>query len=256
MYIFGTMLSAAKIKLVRSLSMKKYRIEHGLFLAEGPKLVSDLAPRFHCELLIATESWQGNTSRIQASQTCIVTEEELRKASLMQAPQKVVALFRIPETGNDTHITGKELCIALDGIQDPGNLGTIVRIADWFGIEHIFCSHETVDIYNPKTVQATMGAMSRVSVHYVNLCEELSSLPSGTHVYGTYMDGKSIYEEELAADGIIVMGNEGSGISQSVGRSVTSRLSIPSYPQGRPTSESLNVAVATAIVCSEFRRNI
>lgn len=257
MLIFGTMLSAAKIKIVRSLSMKKHRIESGLFLAEGPKLVSDLAGHFHCELLIATDSWAGTAEckAVRAGQTIMATEDELRKASLMQAPQKVIALFRIPETVCDISVAEKELCLALDGIQDPGNLGTIVRIADWFGIGHIFCSHETADIYNPKSVQATMGAMGRVSVHYVDLCSGLSSLSPGTPVYGTYMDGKSIYGEALTANGIIVMGNEGSGISPAVGKAVTSRICIPSYPVGRPTSESLNVASATAIVCSEFRRN-
>jgi len=145
------------------------------------------------------------------------------------------------------------LCLALDEVQDPGNLGTIIRIADWFGIEHIFCSQGTADVYNPKVVQATMGALARVHVHYVNLSELIDSLPD-IPVYGTFLDGTNIYEQELSQTGIIVMGNEGNGISPEVRKVINRRLYIPNYPANRPTSESLNVAVATAITCAEFRR--
>lgn len=152
------------------------------------------------------------------------------------------------------YIDGK-LCLALDGVQDPGNLGTIVRVADWFGIDTILCSHDTADIYNPKVVQATMGSIARVNVIYIDLPVLLDKLPSGFPVYGTLLDGSDIYSSSLTTHGIIVMGNEGNGISQSVRDRVTSRLLIPSFASG-DTAESLNVAIATAIVCSEFRRNM
>jgi TrmH family RNA methyltransferase len=145
-----------------------------------------------------------------------------------------------------------KLSLALDTVQDPGNLGTIIRIADWFGIEHVLCSKETVEVYNPKVVQATMGALARVSVHYVDLVEVLkeTSLP----VYGTFLEGEDIYGEALSAEGVIVMGNEGNGVSEEVKKLVSRKLYIPNFPKGRETSESLNVAVATAITCAEFRR--
>jgi len=143
--------------------------------------------------------------------------------------------------------------LALDGIQDPGNLGTIIRIADWFGIPDIICSHDTVEVYNPKVVQATMGALSRVRVHSLDLSEcmkQVEELP----VYGTFLDGVNIYKQPLTSYGLIVMGNEGNGITPAVEQYISQRLFIPNFPQGKPTSESLNVAVATAIVCGEFRR--
>jgi TrmH family RNA methyltransferase len=147
----------------------------------------------------------------------------------------------------------RSLCLALDDVQDPGNLGTIIRIADWFGIEDIFCSRGTVDVYNPKVVQATMGAIARVRVHYVDLPEFIASMGS-TPVYGTFLDGKDMYGCQLSGNGLIVMGNEGNGISGEIERMVNNKLYIPNYPAERATSESLNVAVATAIVCAEFRR--
>lgn len=250
------MLSAAKIKLIHSLSHKKFRDENGLFLAEGIKIVDELNSCFECEFLAATEKWFSDGHSCRAGQTAVVTEEELRKVSLLQAPQEVLALYRIPDRKGDISIASKELCLALDGIQDPGNLGTIVRLADWFGIEHIFCSKGTADIYNPKAVQATMGAVARVSLHYLNLEAAVSSLPSGVPVYGTFMDGADIYKEQLSRNGVIVMGNEGSGISSGLERIVSKRIGIPNYPAGRETSESLNVATATAIICSEFRRRM
>ncbi len=142
----------------------------------------------------------------------------------------------------------------MDDIQDPGNLGTIIRLADWFGIEHIFCSANTVDVYNPKTVQATMGAIARIKTHYVDLPEFISSLKKEIPVYGTFLEGEDIYKKELLNHGLIVMGNEGNGVSDEVSRLINQRLYVPNYPKERETSESLNVAIATAVVCSEFRR--
>ena len=192
-------------------------------------------------------------AEIQAEEIIEVTEEELARASLLKAPQEVLGVFKQPQYLFNPNIAKEQLCLALDDVQDPGNLGTIVRIADWFGIKHIFCSTGTADIYNPKTVQATMGAIARVKLHYCNLSEVLGSL-TDIPVFGTFLDGENIYTQELSNHGIIVMGNEGKGISPNVSRFVNSKLLIPNFPQGCETSESLNVAVATAITCSEFRR--
>ena len=144
--------------------------------------------------------------------------------------------------------------LALDGVQDPGNLGTIIRVADWFGIVRIFCSRDTSDVYNPKVIQATMGSIARVDVVYTDLLDLFSSLPSGYPLYGTFLDGDDIYKRSLTPNGIIVMGNEGKGISPSVSKYINNRLLIPNFPKGRQTADSLNVAIATAITCYEFRR--
>ncbi len=247
------MLSKNKIKYIRSLELKKNRKEAQAFLAEGHKLVGDLLSHFRCLLIVATSRWLQNHAEIQAEEIIEVTEEELARASLLKAPQEVLGVFKQPQYLFNPNIAKEQLCLALDDVQDPGNLGTIVRIADWFGIKHIFCSTGTADIYNPKTVQATMGAIARVKLHYCNLSEVLGSL-TDIPVFGTFLDGENIYTQELSNHGIIVMGNEGKGISPNVSRFVNSKLLIPNFPQGCETSESLNVAVATAITCSEFRR--
>jgi TrmH family RNA methyltransferase len=184
-----------------------------------------------------------------------VTEEELKRVSFQETPQQVLAVFCQPQYDVDVNrVTKESLCLMLDDVQNPGNLGTIVRLADWFGIEHIFCSFGCADIYNPKTVQATMGGMARVKVHYADLPTLLASLDKDVPVFGTFLDGENLYKKELASHGIIVMGNEGKGVSKEVETFVTERLYIPNYPAGKETSESLNVAIATAIVCAEFRR--
>ena len=186
-----------------------------------------------------------------------VTAEELARVSLQRAPQGVLAVFEKPQpvaAQSLLPVAGRSLCLALDGVQDPGNVGTIVRIADWWGIEHVICSHDTADVFAPKTVQSTMGALGRVGVHYTDLPAWLDALPAGTPVYGTLLDGDNLYDSELTPHGIIVMGNEGNGLSSAVRERVSHRLLIPSFPPDRPTSESLNVAVATAVTCAEFRR--
>lgn len=249
------MLSKNKIKYVRSLELKKNRKEEKAFLAEGHKLVGDLLGQFPCRLLLATRKWlNAHTGPLHADETIEVTEEELARASLLKAPQEVLAVFGQPHYEYDAGVVKHSLCLALDDVQDPGNLGTIVRIADWFGIEHVFCSQGTADIYNPKTVQATMGALARVKVHYCDLPEFVKTLDGDVPVFGTFLDGENIYARRLSAHGLIVMGNEGKGISPEIAACVNSRLFIPNFPLGSKTSESLNVAVATAIVCSEFRR--
>jgi TrmH family RNA methyltransferase len=248
-------LSKNKIKYIRSLESKKGRREDNLFLAEGPKIVEELLGRFECPFLAATPEWIGSHGDIPAAEVTEVSRDDLAKASLLKAPQHVLALFRQPEYQTDATVPGRSLCLALDDVQDPGNLGTIIRIADWFGIEDIFCSHGTVDVYNPKVVQATMGAVARVRVHYVDLPSFIGSL-SGVPVYGTFLDGKDMYAGELSSNGLIVMGNEGKGIGSDTERLISDKLYIPNYPAERETSESLNVAVATAIVCAEFRRRM
>lgn len=242
------MLSKTTIKLIRSLDSRKGRRKEGLFIAEGPKLVHELIDEFECVRLIATEAWQ-------TYKTEIVSDEELQRVSLLQSPQQVLALFRIPQDElPPVQIVKEQLCIALDGVQDPGNLGTIVRLADWFGVEHIFCSIGTADIWNPKAVQATMGALARVRVHYLDLATYLRQLPIEVPVYGTSLKGKNLWTSSLSASGIIVMGNEGNGVSAEVDALCRERLLIPNYPLGRQTTDSLNVAMATGIVLAEFRR--
>ncbi len=260
------MISKNMIKEVRALEMKKNRKRTSLFVAEGPKVVGDMLGRFGLHALIATDEWRdGHGGEIQkmgdaarwtddAWGVVPVSDDELRRISFLMHPQQVVALFKIPEENGITAIDPlKELVVALDGVQDPGNLGTIIRIADWFGIRHVICSQETADAYNPKVVQATMGSLASVSVHYVNLESYLVSQPKDVKIYGTLLDGQDIYETRLSAAGIIVMGNEGNGLTEAVRRLVTHRLLIPDFnPDKR--AESLNVAIATSIVCSEFRR--
>jgi TrmH family RNA methyltransferase len=247
------MLSKSKIKFIQSLEKKKYRTESACFLAEGNKLVADILPFFDCELLIAQPSWLATQGDINAKELIVVEDDDIRKASLLQHPQEVIAVFRQPDYSLDKEKVRTELTLALDGIQDPGNLGTIIRLADWFGIHQVICSPKTVDIYNPKTIQATMGALAHVNVIYMPLNELFEEL-QGTPVYGTFLDGKSIYEQSLSPNGLIVMGNEGNGISPELASKITNRLYIPNYPQGTESTESLNVAVATAITCAEFRR--
>lgn len=249
------MLSKNDIRTIKSLEHKKFRVEYGIFIAEGHKLVGDLLGKFQCRLIAATSDWLDANRQVKAERVERVTPEELKKASLLQAPQDVLALFSIPEYScSICDKAADNLVLALDDIQDPGNLGTIVRIADWFGIRDIFCSKGTADIYNPKSVQATMGAMARVRLHYCDLDRELSKLKGNIPVYGTFLDGENMYEKHLTQHGVIIMGNEGNGIGLSAGRHVTERLFIPNWPAGSETSESLNVAVATAVVCAEFRR--
>lgn len=236
---FCVMISKNRIKQIHSLARRKEREATGLFVAEGPKLIEDLRSSFTLEALFDD-----------------LTKEELQKASLQQAPQGPIAIFKLPQWQIPSPASDG-LILALDTIQDPGNLGTIVRVADWFGIEDIVCTNETADIFAPKAVQATMGAIARVKVYYTNLTHWLSQARShGKPVYGTFLDGENIYGKSLSDNGIIVMGNEGNGISASIAEEVTERLFIPPYPSDRETSESLNVAMATGIICAEFRRRL
>lgn len=263
------MISKARIKLIHSLRLKKYRDESGLFVGEGPKVVGELLTVFPCAYLAATGEWiaahqdlVANISRID-----VVSQEELKKASLLDSPQQVIALFeknknlfeKNEKTSTSNHINPQllpeqELVLALDCIQDPGNMGTIIRLANWFGIRLIVCSPDTVDAFSPKVVQSTMGALTKVDVVYRDLPAYLQSCEDEIMIYGTFLNGEDIYSTALEPRGVIVMGNEGNGISEQVSTCVNKRLFIPPYPAGATVIESLNVGVATAIVCSEFRR--
>ncbi len=249
------MVSKAKVKHIQSLEMKKHRVTNGLFVAEGNKLVADLLPVFDCELLIAKPSWMATQGDIIANEVLVADDEDIRKASFLKNPQDVLALFKLPVWDIDQVDASSNLILALDGIQDPGNLGTIIRLADWFGIEHIVCSMDTADAFSPKTVQATMGALAHVKVHYTSLESFLQEqIKKGLPVYGTFLDGEDIYSRSFDTNGILIMGNEGQGIRPEIEALVNQKLYIPNYPPQRETSESLNVAIATAVVCAEFRR--
>lgn len=246
------MLSKNKLKFIRSLKEKKYRDEYDVFVAEGNKLVAELLTNSKCKLLVAEKSFLESVNLSHAEEALEVNGGELSQISFVKNPQQALGVFYKKAVDENVNITS-QLVLALDGIQDPGNMGTIVRLADWYGIRHIFCSSDTVDIYNPKVVQATMGAIARVHVHYVDLLAFLdkhSDLP----IYGTLLDGENMYQQELTQNGILIMGNEGNGIRPETEKRITKRLFIPTYPIGQHSSESLNVAIATAIVCAEFRR--
>ena len=253
------MISKNKIKYIRSLELKKNRNKEGVFVAEGHKVVDDLLALQPALLIVATAEWLKGKQLGAETEVIEVTDEELKKVSFLQHPQQVLAVFRQDQaTAIDSFgfsgIDTTELSLALDGVQDPGNLGTIIRIADWFGITHIYCSQDTADVYNPKVVQATMGSIARVKVEYGNLLGLVESLPADVPVYGTLLDGENIYQQPLENRGLIMMGNEGKGISPALAQKVNRRLLIPNFPEGRPTADSLNVAIATAITCAEFRR--
>ena len=247
------MIGKNTIKWVHSLEMKKNRKREGLFVAEGPKVVGDLLSRFRLHSVFATDEWTGGDSIGADVRVERVDDDTLRRLSFLQHPQQVVAVMEMNKE-EKVKVDADRLTIMLDGVQDPGNLGTIIRIADWFGITTIICSLDTADVYNPKVVQATMGSIARVKVAYTDLAQYLSALPSGTPVFATELNGENIYERELPQHGIIIMGNEGNGISNEVKALVSDRLLIPTFATTADKADSLNVAVATAIVCSEFKR--
>ena len=240
------MLSKNQIKLITSLQQKKQRIAHQLFFAEGIKVIQELVEsKLELVHLFTT---QNDFQEVSNNKKEIVTESELKKITALATPNTCLAVFKIP---NEKMILETGLILALDAIRDPGNLGTILRLCDWFGIDQIICSKETVDIYNPKVVQATMGSIARVNLSYIDLEHFISQtqLP----VFGTFMEGTNIYKTELPHKGIIIMGNEANGISPEIEKLVKNRLTIPRFGTLQKT-ESLNVATATAIVLSEFRR--
>ena len=240
------MVSKNQIKLISSLHQKKQRIAHQLFIAEGIKGIQELLDAsFELEHLYTR---QNDFETVPNSLKTLVSEADLKKISALATPNTCLAVFKIPK---EKKIVESGLIVALDTIRDPGNLGTIMRLCDWFGVQQLICSKETVDSYNPKVVQATMGSIARVNVSYVDLNHFLSttSLP----VFGTFMTGENIYKASLPQEGIIVMGNEANGISSKLEKIIKNRLTIPRFGAIQKT-ESLNVATATAIILNEFRR--
>ncbi|MBZ4652288.1 MAG: tRNA (ribose-2-O)-methylase SpoU [Proteiniphilum sp.] len=245
-------LSKNKIKYIRSLKEKKFRHLNHTFVAEGAKLVTDLFASCRCQLLAAVPEFLASFPEIKADEVVEASVSELSKATFLQTAPPVIAVFYQPDLSTKKVQLHGRLSLALDGVQDPGNVGTIIRIADWFGIDQILCSPDTADIYNPKTVQASMGAIARVRAFYGDLVTLLSG--KDVPVYGTFLDGTDLYQESLSSDGVIVLGSEGKGISSETEKMINRKLFIPSYPVGRSRSESLNVAAAAAVVCAEFRR--
>ncbi|MBX9807082.1 MAG: RNA methyltransferase [Flavobacteriaceae bacterium] len=240
------MVSKNQIKLITSLQQKKYRVTNLLFFAEGIKVIQELLEsNFE---LVHLYSTLGDFQEVSNDKKTIIHESDLKKISALTTPNTCLAVFKIPV---EKKIINSGLILALDSIRDPGNLGTILRLCDWFGINQIICSKDAVDIYNPKVVQATMGSIARVNVNYIDLKTFISQtkLP----VFGTFMDGNNIYKTNLPQEGIIIMGNEANGISPEIEKLIKNRLTIPRFGTLQKT-ESLNVATATAIILSEFRR--
>jgi TrmH family RNA methyltransferase len=251
--------------LIRSLSVKKYRLREGLFVVEGDKMVRELLESHEdsgtgIREIIATESWlKGIGKNLAAKGIDVLTASgnELRKVSNQVSPQEVLALVSIPDPTPLPEELVQETILGLEAVRDPGNLGTILRTADWFGIRHIICSHDSVDLYNPKVIQSTMGAYARVRVYYADLKELLAS-PAWQNkmVYGTYPRGTDLYDVEMDANPIFLFGNESRGLSVDLEPYVFTKLSVPSCAGPAGGSESLNLASSVAVVCSEYRRKL
>ena len=241
------MVSKNQIKLITSLQQKKYRIANKLFFAEGVKGIQELLDSdFELDHLYTT---QNDFDEVSKENKTIISENDLKKITALATPNSCLAVFKIKEY---SHSTNSGLELALDNIKDPGNMGTIIRLCDWFGISKIICTEETVDMYNPKVVQATMGSLARVQVKYTNLAAYLKA--TDLEIFGTFMDGENIYKKELPSNGILVMGNEANGISSEIEKLITQKIAIPRFGNLQQT-ESLNVATATAIFLSEFKRS-
>ena len=239
------MITRAEILDIKSLATKQGREELGAFIAEGEKLVGEIRnSSLRIRRILQTKPIFADGE--------IVSAKEMERISQLKSANSVLAVVELPSCNLAAVKPDKNLVLALDRVQNPGNLGTIIRLADWFGISDIVCSEDTADCFNPKVVQATMGAILRVRVHYTNLAEWLAK--QNTTIYGTFLEGENIYSAQLDKSGVIVMGNEGQGISAEVAETVSHKLLIPPYPADRCGSESLNVAIATAVICSEFRR--
>jgi TrmH family RNA methyltransferase len=251
------MLSKNKIKFLNSLKLKKFRDENQQFIAEGDKLVRDLlSGNFQIHEIFATHKWLDNNT-LPSNNIIVneINEDELSKISQLSTPNQVLAVAKYQKKEINYFEIFNNLTLMLDEIKDPGNMGTIIRIADWFGISNIICSEDTVDTYNPKVVQSTMGSIARVNIYYTNLAELLKKTPENTPVYGTLLTGENIYEQNLSKNGIIIVGNESRGISDDLQQYITHKLLIPSYAQNADNkAESLNASVATAIICAEFKR--
>ena len=240
------MLSKNQLKLITSLQQKKYRIKNGLFIAEGVKVVNELLnSNITLKYLFCTEEY---SDEIIEYNPVIISDKELKKLSTLKTPNKVLGVFKIPD---QKEFITSGLILALDDIKDPGNLGTIIRLCDWFGVEQLICSAETVDCYNSKVVQSTMGSLSRLSIIYTDLESFLRN--TKMKAYGALLEGENVYKSELPSDGLLIIGNESNGISKNIKQLVTHKVTIPRFGSFKKT-ESLNAATATAILLSEFKR--
>lgn len=245
------MLSKSQISFVKSLHQKKYRRENGLFLVEGIKSIKEfIQSSYQIHTIFYTTEQRDGLPQLPANISLFeVNNAELAKISTLQAPQGILALVYIPENKSiNPEVLANQFTLVLDGVQDPGNMGTIIRTADWFGFKHIVCSEDTVEAYNPKTVQATMGSLARINISYVKLTDFIakSKLP----VFGALLEGKSIYKTNWGKEGLVILGNEGKGITEEVILKVNQPVTIPNFGE----AESLNVAVSAAIFCSEIKR--
>lgn len=259
----SAMISKTKARLIHSLSKKKYRDKHGMFLVEGEKMVTELlesesghAPPV--KEVLATTEWLVENRHLPGLQESQVTEasaDELKSISMLVTPQPVLALVAVRNEAPDPAILSEKTVLGLDAVRDPGNLGTIIRTADWFGIRHIICTPDSVDVYNPKVIQATMGSWARVRVYYTDL-NRLLREPAleGKAVLGTFLEGESIYSRTIEQHPVILFGNESRGLSSGYHELVTRRITIPSYAENAGKAESLNLATSVAVVCAELRR--
>ncbi|MFR9498563.1 MAG: RNA methyltransferase [Rikenellaceae bacterium] len=245
-------MTKSEIQLIKSLSDKRARTETGLFLAEGEKLISEIR-----ESDLRLRKIYSLEGIFEGDNVEWVAPREMERISQLKSANNSIAIVDIPRYTLDVETLSQKLTLMLDSVQNPGNLGTIIRLADWFGIENIICSPSSADCFNPKVVQATMGAITRVKVHYLPLEETLTEIKElNVPIYGTLLEGENIYSEPLTEEGVIIMGNEGQGISEEVQQFISHKLFIPPYPADIAGSESLNVSIATAVVCSEFRRRL
>ncbi len=250
------MLTKAEVKFIQSLRQKKGREEHNVFVAEGVKMVEELlSSALKVKQIYSSRNFQHSifSNHIEVIR---ISEKELARISSLVTPNQMLAICEMPDYKLGS--LKNRLSLVLDGLQDPGNMGTIIRIADWFGIDDIICSPDTVDVYNPKAVQATMGSIARIRVHYAELKPLLDeAISAGVKVFGASLEGEDIYTSRLSKKGMIVIGNESKGISEALQASVSDKLRIPSFPHTITTPggpESLNAAIATAVICSEFKR--
>jgi TrmH family RNA methyltransferase len=257
------MISSARSKLLRSLQHKKFRDQHRLFLVEGEKMVLELTSRisdqrFRVREIFATPGWlEGNQGKLQVPEFEVIeaTPAEIKKVSTLVSPQAVIALVYMPDPTLEMEELVREPVLAFEAIRDPGNLGTILRTADWFGLSQVVCTPDSTDVFNPKVVQSTMGAYARVKVHYRDLADLLKSdAMKSKPVYGTFLQGENIYEATLDPAPLILFGNESHGLSDRLNPFIHRRLSIPSFSTSGKGSESLNLASSVAVVCSELKR--
>ena len=240
-------ISKNQLKLITSLSQKKYRQKHDLFIAEGVKVLNELLnSTFEIEILFCTDDFE---TAISENKIVRISETELKRVSTLKSPNKALGIFKIPK-GKAVQNSG--LTIALDAINDPGNLGTIIRLCDWFGVTQLVCSKDTVDCYNQKVVQASMGSLTRVSIHYTDLENYITK--SNLDTFIADMDGENVYKMKLPKEGILIMGNEANGVSEEIKSLLQHKISVPRFGETQET-ESLNVATATAILLSEFKRS-